>query len=132
MKPKLRFNISIDGDSVCLYTRTGLKVSAGFECIVIGGRGPYVEFQTDQLCLESLHIPKQCQYRVDNPHVYYTEYRTNDEAFVKVYHQKKEVAYADYKIGRWYISPNDLYLENSLPVVAPPPRVPSLFAEDTA
>ncbi|KKK71190.1 hypothetical protein LCGC14_2916390 [marine sediment metagenome] len=129
MKSRTRFNVSPEGDSGCLYTSTGLKVSEGFERIVIGGRGPYIEFQTDQLFLPVLHIPQHCQYRVDSPRVYYIEYRTKDEAGVKVYHQKKVVSYADYKIGLWYISPSDLYLENGLPVVIPSPQTPSLFSE---
>jgi hypothetical protein len=134
MKSKARFNISVDGGSDFLYTTTALKVSEGFERIVIGKRGPYVEFQTGQLCLDNLHIPKQCQYRVNSSQVYYTEHRTKDEAFVKVYHQKKEVAYADYKIGLWYISPSDLFFENGNSVVVAPPRALSLFGfeEDMA
>lgn len=130
MKQKARFNISVDGGLDFLYTRTGLKVSEGFERVVVGARGPYVEFQTEQLCLDSLHIPKQCRYRVGNPDVYYTEYRTKDKAFVKVYRQKEGVGYADYKIDCWYMAPSDLFLENGKSVVVLPPRTPSLFAEE--
>lgn len=54
------------------------------------------------------HIPKDQEWRLTNKNVYYTEYRTNDDSNVKIYHQTKTVNYADYKIGKYYISPFDL------------------------
>ena len=39
------------------------------------------------------------------------EWRTSDESNVKVYDQKKTVDCADYKVGLFYISPFDLFVE---------------------
>jgi hypothetical protein len=39
------------------------------------------------------------------------EWRTNDEGNMKVYEQKRTVDYADYKVGLFYISPFDLFVE---------------------
>jgi hypothetical protein len=39
------------------------------------------------------------------------EWRTNDESRVKVYEQSRTVDYTDYKVGLFYISPFDLFVE---------------------
>jgi hypothetical protein len=39
------------------------------------------------------------------------ESRTKDQSNVKVYDQKRTVDYADYKVGLFYISPFDLFVE---------------------
>ena len=39
------------------------------------------------------------------------EWRTKDQSNVKVYEQKRSVDYADYKVGLFYISPFDLFIE---------------------
>lgn len=64
--------------------------------------GPYVEF-------ELTHInPKVFNLVTEVPHSYYKEWRSETDN-VKAYFQLKTVDYADYKIGRIYISPFDLY-----------------------
>lgn len=88
------------------YTKSGLLISIGYDRLVIGQRGPYVEFSS--LIKENIHIPKEQYYRLKSSFVYYDEYRTNDVCNVKVYFQKKIVKYADYKLNKWYISPYDL------------------------
>src|ERR1039458_8821020 len=49
-----------------------------------------------------------CADRFNDLQVYYAEYRSHDKSDVKVYWQKKTVDYADYRVGRYYISPFDL------------------------
>ena len=44
------------------------------------------------------------------------EWRTKDQSNVKVYDQKRTVDYADYKVGLFYISPFDLFVEGE-PVI---------------
>lgn len=92
-------------------TQTGLQLANGYNRVVIGERGPYVEFQHDHLYMTNLFVPEKEQWRLDptNSKIYYHEYRSIDDAYVKVYYQLKTVAYADYKIGLYYISPFDLY-----------------------
>jgi hypothetical protein len=97
------------------YTKSGLHIATGYDRLVIGKRGPYVEFEN--IITGNIYIPKKELYRLNNPVVYYDEYRTNDISNVKIYLQKKNVRYADYKIGKWYISPYDLeygYKDNSI------------------
>ena len=100
-----RLNIPVKGNpEICFDTASGLPIAKGYKRIVIGDRGPYIEFGCNQLYMEKLHIPKQ-------RHVYFTEWRTNDESNTMVYHQKRTVKYAEYIIGLYYISPSDLYIE---------------------
>ncbi len=119
MNNKQSFNIDTNGGDEILFTRTGLKIASGYDRIVIGQRGPYIEFTDQQICREAFYIPDSCRYRLGHEAVYYHEYRTKDDAFVMVYYQQRTVAYADYKIGYWYIAPVDLRLESGEPVVRP-------------
>ena len=96
-----------DGETVVFRTKSGTVVAEGYERVVIGDRGPYVEFSPSHMVMEVFHIPDAQRWRVSG-RCYYIECRTNDEANVKAYRQKATVGYADYKIGMWYISPFDL------------------------
>ena len=115
-----RLKIPLEGDNSTRFeTGTGLHVATGYTRIVIGQRGPYIEFSPDQIILANLHVPKNERDRLREPrrsYVYYFEWRTNDDANVKVYEQKKTVDYADYKVGLLYISPFDLFVEGE-PVI---------------
>ena len=102
-----RLRIPVDGDpAIRLFTRSGTLVADGYLRVVIGGRGPYIEFQT--VWQSHMRVPAEELYRFNDPHVYYAEYRSHDKSDVKVYWQKKTVDYADYRVGRYYISPFDL------------------------
>lgn len=96
-----------------LFTKSGLKVATGYERIVIGGRGPYVEFSDDQVVQTNFLVPEDQKWRFTSSNSYYNEYRTVQDN-VKIYHQKKTVDYVDYKIGMWYISPFDLKTEGEV------------------
>jgi len=83
----------------------------GFVRLVIGKRGPYIEFNKEHLIPASLYMPDECKWRIASTrkgYAYYLEYRTRKD-YVKIYYQRRLVTYADYKIGKFYISPDDLY-----------------------
>ena len=89
-------------------TSTGLQVATGYTRVVIGGRGPYIEFLPGHHIWENLQIPDEEKYRLEHPwkeEVFYVEWRTKDQSNVRVYEQSKTVDYADYKGGLFYISP---------------------------
>lgn len=90
------------------YTRYGLKIAVGYNRIVYGGRGPYIEFDERHLRFKNLFIPQDSIWRIHSNKAFYVEYRSVCPSYVKVYFQKKPVRYADYKIGLYYISPFDL------------------------
>ena len=96
-----RLRIAVEGDSqLQLHTSSGWPFSVGYLRVVIGGRGPYVEFTRSQIVMELL--------KSDKKHYYYVELASAEDA-VKVYDQLHTVRYADYKIGRLYVSPFLLY-----------------------
>jgi len=112
-----RLTIPIDGPfSMNLCDSDGYRIATGYQRIVIGGRGPYIEFSDNDLILESLHIPDDQWYRLSYGLAFYIEWRNHNEN-VKVYHQRREVDYADYRIGMWYISPFALYGQSGSPLV---------------
>ena len=100
-----------------LFSNKGTLLTNGYTRVVIGKRGPYVEFEDAQIFKENFEIPKEEEYRLTNKVVFYVEYRSKDGSYVKLYFQKRKVAYADYKIGMYYISPFDLYNDYGLPII---------------
>jgi len=87
----------------------GQAFSTGFTRIVVGDRGPYIEFSEDQVVREHLEVPADQAYRLTprwHGRVFYEEYRT--EHGVMVYKQLRTVSYADYKVGMYYVSPWDV------------------------
>lgn len=107
---KTRLTIpSEKGNSDMVFTtKQNVAVAIGYERIVIGERGPYIEFKDNQIQSENIHIPLEQMKRKYSELYYYIEYRSNDDCKVKIYQQKKIVNYADYKVGYWYVSPFDL------------------------
>mmetsp|Transcript_21928 Transcript_21928/g.32800 ORF Transcript_21928/g.32800 Transcript_21928/m.32800 type:complete len:258 (-) Transcript_21928:302-1075(-) len=95
------------------------KIAQGYERIVYGDHGPYVEFRIEQIEWQSLPV-----VILKPNHAYYDEYYT-EGGFVKLYKQKRTVegkanpppggvrhnrtgGYADYKVDMCYISPSNL------------------------
>ena len=62
-------------------------------------------------CMDNLHHPPDQKWRLGNDVAYYIEHRSLDEASVKVYEQRRTVAYADYKVGMFYIAPGDVVIK---------------------
>lgn len=91
------------------WTHSGLVVAFGYQRVVIGKRGPYIEFSPEQIRKESLQIPDGAEWRYKPGSLaFYGEWRSRDRYCVKFYDQFKTVDYADYKVGMWYVSPFDL------------------------
>ena len=108
-----------DGSSIPLCVNVPIVISNGYNRVVIGQRGPYIEFNKNDIFEKELYIPKSQLYRLSDPKVYYIEFRTI-EGEAKVYYQMRSVAYADYKIGYFYISPSDLYKVDGTPCIVLP------------
>ncbi len=108
-------NIPIDGTKLSLYTKypSYNLIADRYQRVVIGQRGPYVEFTKNQIVDSLLYIPKNQLYRLSDPKVYYIEFRTVENN-VKVYYQMRSVAYADYLINHFYINPTNLYTEDGI------------------
>ncbi len=94
-----------------VFTKSGLQIAHNFERIVHGGRGDYIEISLDDIIELSIIVPENQVWRLDNEKVYYWEFRSMDISNVMIYFQKKLVKYADYKIGFWYVDPEDVVLK---------------------
>lgn len=104
-------NIPIEGAKIPLFTNYPNTIATAYRRVVIGQRGPYIEFSKNDIFEKQLYIPKSQLYRLSDPKVYYIEFRTIDKD-IKVYYQMRNVAYADYLINHFYISPKDLCIED--------------------
>jgi hypothetical protein len=104
--------LKFEGDNTTnFYSESGLLLAKGYHKVVIGKRGAYVEFEGSSIVTSNLHIPGEERWRVRSETAYYIEYRSNCKSNVMVYWQKRYVQYADYELGKWYMSPSDLYLK---------------------
>lgn len=104
---------NMPGDTTKLETRNGTVIVNGYNRIVIGDYGAFVEFSRVQACMRRLEIKEGQVYRVENPryaeHVKYLWLTADDGSDVKVYDQKRPVEYADYKPGMLYVSVYEVF-----------------------
>lgn len=92
-----------------LYLLDGTLLAIGFVRVVHGGRGDYIELIREQfaLPLTSKFNNKNWETNTSDDFYYYWLYPIGYPD-VKIYKQCKTVKYADYKVGYYYISPNEL------------------------
>lgn len=101
-----RLDLSPKGDLLTEFmTPNGLLIATGYNRIVIGDYGAYIEFNDLQM---NTHLLQPKFNRNPDRHVKYIWLEPNDGSDVKVYHQQDTVAYADYLPGYYYISPSDV------------------------
>ena len=86
-----------------IYLKNGTLFATGYNRIVHGGRGDYVEFEKEHI-VQKLYSLFNNEPTDDLDIYYYWLYPESDRE-TKVYLQKKTVKYADYKIGKYYVSP---------------------------
>lgn len=106
---KLPDSIKLDGEICSLYSTQETLITNSYNRIVVGDYGAFIEFE--DVIPENIIIPKEQQYRqsanyINN--VKYLWYTTIDNSRCKIYYQLKTVNYADYKIGKYYISPYEV------------------------
>lgn len=97
-----------------LYTINGSLICNGYDRIVIGDYGAYIEFSSEQANKDLFVIAAGQEYRIDNlryANVKYAWLTINDGSQIKIYYQKNTVSYADYKPQYYYISVYEAYPE---------------------
>jgi len=123
MKWEELIRIPLEGNSETrFYTKANLLLAVGYKRIVIGDRGPYIEFSDDQIAHDNIFIPRHAEHKAKRKLSYYHEYRSKDECYTKLYWQKIPVSYADYKIGMWYVSPSEVQTGSIRDLVALPSK----------
>lgn len=71
----------------------------------------HLELSPRDVIDDNIFISKKDEWRTNvkwRDKVYYYEYRTRDECFIKLYFQRRKVDYADYKIGFYYVDKEDV------------------------
>ena len=110
-------------------TTTGEIIAKEYKRIVFGDHGPYIEFEKEMIEWENVRMDKKRKYMKNR---YYDAWYTRDEQ-VMIYDQKRNVenkpnpprgrwsvymnrkkGYADYKIGKYYISPEQVEIEKNI------------------
>ena len=84
-----------------IYLLNGTLFATNYNRIVHGERGDYVEFEKEHIVPKL--IPKFKGPITDDIYYHWLVPKTDLET--KVYYQRKTVKYADYKIGKYYVSP---------------------------
>lgn len=92
-----------------LYFKDNTLFANGYERVVHGGRGDYVELTKEQIVVDLVsHFNQPLPTKIDPNEEYYYYWLEPKDREEKVYWQIKTVSYADYKIGYYYISPEYL------------------------
>jgi len=109
----LKLGFNLDGeDDVIIISPSGVKISNGYKRIVIGDYGAFLEIERTALFPDSIKVQSGQEYRINDPRfkdtVKYVWLTTKDSHSIKIYLQKKEVDYADYKVGMIYVSPYEI------------------------
>ena len=108
--------------NIPLYFLDGVQFSKGYERVVHGGRGMYVELTKDQFVIPVVSLFDKLPEKVDESLPFYYYWLAPKGRREKIYWQIKTVSYADYKVGFYYISPSLL-----MPFTEVDPRVKPLF-----
>ena len=100
-----------------LYTSCNTLICNGYDRIVVGDYGAFIEFSEEHITTKFI-IKKGQEYRVNDEkyknNVKYIWLTVDDGSDVKIYLQRKGVAYADYKPGKYYISVHEVFHEFAL------------------
>lgn len=95
-----------------LYSKQNTPIAKAFSRIVIGDYGAFIEIDDQDMIKENIKIKPGEEYRVSNPKyaekVKYQWFTAKDGSDCKLYFQQRGVSYADYKPGKWYISPYEV------------------------
>ncbi len=89
-----------------LYFHDGTYFASSFIRIVSGARGKYIELDRSQIVLNLVSkYGHDLSPSVPNDEVFFYYWLIPEGRDEKIYWQVKTVTYADYKIGKYYISP---------------------------
>ena len=103
--------LDISGSINSLYTLNGTQICSGYDRIVIGDYGAFIEFSQEHIASKFI-IKKGQEYRVNDEkyknNVKYIWLTIDDKSDIKIYFQKKKVSYADYKPKKYYVSVHEV------------------------
>lgn len=101
--------LNVNGGVDTLFTLNGSPICDGYDRIVVGDYGAFIEFSTSPY---SFIVKPGQEYRIDDEryskNVKYHWLTINDNSDVKIYHQMRTVAYADYLPDKYYVSVHEV------------------------
>ena len=101
--------LNVNGGVDTLFTLNGSPICDGYDRIVIGDYGAFIEFSTSPY---SFIVKPGQEYRIDDEryskNVKYHWLTINDDSDIKIYHQMRTVAYADYLPDKYYVSVHEV------------------------
>ena len=98
-----------EGDNRDLYTKNGTQICSGYDRIVVGDYGAFVEFSEIQRARDFV-CEKGQEYRLESRYgnAKYLWLTVKDGSNIKIYHQRETVDYADYIPGKYYVSVHEV------------------------
>jgi len=114
--PKFLTDIT-NTDITALYSIDGTQICNGYNRIVIGDYGAFVELLDNQMILDNIIVKMGQEYRINDEryskNCKYEWYTLTDNSDIKLYKQKRTVKYADYKPKMWYVSVHQVFLSKN-------------------
>jgi len=96
------------GEEVVLKNECGTVIATGYRQVIIGDYGAFVEFAAEHLVKTNVKPKFAGPQKKDASYLWY---ETIDAATTKIYLQQHRVTYANYSPGRYYVSPDDVFVE---------------------
>ena len=97
---KARLTLPEEGKEIDIYTPSGLLLATGYERIVIGDYGAYIEISHENIVKDNLQVKPGHEFRLNpDTNAKYIWYEPIDGSDVKVYFQIRTVKYANYQKG---------------------------------
>lgn len=103
-----QIRLPLSGEKVKLTNEYGTIIATGYNRIVVGDYGPYVEITPDQIVKDNI---EQRWPGIPSREVKYIWMQTSDEEKTKIYYQQNIVPYADYKPGMYYVDPRLVFFD---------------------
>lgn len=95
-------------DDVVLKNDCGTVLANGYRRVVVGDYGAYIEFTQKQLVQEAISPKWPGSQKKEASYIWH---ETTDASKTKVYLQQHRVQYADYVPRMYYVSPDDIFVE---------------------
>lgn len=99
----------LQGQKLKLFTSEGSVLCFEYDRVVVGDYGAFIEFTNPAT---KLIVEKGQEYRQQPRYVNNVKYdwlTVQDFSHIKIYYQKRTVKYADYKVGKYYVSPYEVF-----------------------
>jgi len=107
--------LNINGDiNFKLLSNEGTLIANGYNHIVIGDYGAFIEINENQILNDNIQIQKGQEYRYSDKYknnIKYFWLTAKDTSGIKIYFQQKTVIYADYIPKKYYICPYEINLK---------------------